>query len=229
MCGDDGGCEWAARVGACDAGTRPGTCQGDFSCAPTFVSCLDLFQFAPSTPTGNYDIDPDGPGGGDPFTVRCEMEPTDGGWTQLALDDFTTGAPGWSDARRDTTSSCVGQWGVMLGGYNVFGDGASTTKTFDLRGVPHGTANVRARVYIIDSWDGEAARMSLDGTRVFDATFGAGNSNLCGAGWWDVGRRNVSGAVPHSTNSLDVNFTSTLNQGADDESFGVDDVRVLVR
>ncbi|RYZ38096.1 MAG: hypothetical protein EOO71_25430 [Myxococcaceae bacterium] len=52
------------------------------NCTPK--SCQELKQRAPSMPSGNYTVDPDGPGSTEPFEVYCDMEKDGGGWT-LAL------------------------------------------------------------------------------------------------------------------------------------------------
>jgi hypothetical protein len=50
------------------------------------VTCKDLLALRPLPSTGEYEVDPDGPGGEGPFTVRCEMTKAGGGWTLVALE-----------------------------------------------------------------------------------------------------------------------------------------------
>ena len=46
------------------------------------MRCLNVF--CPERPSGQYQIDPDGDG---EFTVHCDMELGDGGWTLVMLLD----------------------------------------------------------------------------------------------------------------------------------------------
>jgi hypothetical protein len=49
------------------------------------TSCKELLQRKPGTPSGNYQIDPDGSAGpGAPFQVQCDMQTDGGGWTLIA-------------------------------------------------------------------------------------------------------------------------------------------------
>lgn len=230
-CTDAGTCIFSPRTGqACDAGTmRAGACAANFDCVTRPLSCLDLLTLAPASPTGTYVIDPDGPGAGASFSVTCEMAAGDAGWTLISFEDFSSNANGWSDTSRDT-ASCGAKWSAMLGGYGEFGSGASPSKTYSLRGVAHTRARVELDYYVIDSWDNEAARVSIDGTRVYDTNFTFGGMNVCGqVTYGDLGAQRVGATVSHSSNSLLLNVTSTLNESATNESFGVDNVRVLVR
>jgi hypothetical protein len=44
-------------------------------------SCATIHVTSPSSPSGTYVIDPDGPGGEDAFSVMCDMTTEGGGWT----------------------------------------------------------------------------------------------------------------------------------------------------
>ena len=50
-------------------------------CEP--VSCKQLLERSPGTPSGVYRIDPDGSGTGTPFDVWCDMTLDGGGWTLI--------------------------------------------------------------------------------------------------------------------------------------------------
>ena len=52
-------------------------------------SCRALLEHYPERPSGQYQIDPDGDG---EFTVHCDMELGDGGWTLVMLLDGQAGA-----------------------------------------------------------------------------------------------------------------------------------------
>ena len=118
----------------------------------------------------------------------------------------------------------------MIGGYGVFGSGAYIEKTFDLSDAPlHGMVRVEVTFVVIDSWDGgESAQVLVDGNLVTSWERLGGGSNQCGGGWGDYGPVELAAVVVTSAVNLPVRITSTVNQGASDESWGVQSVRILV-
>ena len=77
FCGDDG-------LGGPSRGTycEQGTCVGGACIIPR--TCLEIHEGNPGSESGVYKIDPDGPGGIDPFNVRCDMNIESPGWTVVA-------------------------------------------------------------------------------------------------------------------------------------------------
>jgi len=55
------------------------------------ASCKEINEQAPAQPSGNYTIDPDGAGGEGSFTVYCDMDSADGGWTLIATNAWAAG------------------------------------------------------------------------------------------------------------------------------------------
>jgi hypothetical protein len=194
-----------------------------------YTSCLDRYTRVPSSTDGSYVIDPDGTGTAAPITVTCSMSLAPGGWTVISFEDFSTEATGWSDNRRDTSSSCFTDWGAMLGGYNLFGTGASSTKTYNFLGIAHTQVRVALDYIVIDSWDDEDARVSLDGTFIYNEDFTFGGTNECGGGFADRGPQAVVATLAHTANTGSLIVGSTLSEGAGNESFGIDNVSIMIR
>ena len=194
-----------------------GICQAT-SCAGVLALNVDALD-------GDYVIDPDGPGGEAPVTVYCDM--TKGGWTCVFDDDFENDANGWSNMK---TATCAGA--TILGRFSKGPVGA----TIDLLGVLHTELRLEATYYAIDSWDSEKAYARVDGAEVWskvclhsDPNTCNQMSNLC---FWDKykdGLVSISATTPHVAGAAAIDFGSNLGSGVDDESFGVDDVRVCVK
>ena len=74
----DGGYNCYCYPGYESTGTQFPTCVEKIV---TGTSCLDILYSGESIGNGVYGIDPDGPGGNDPYNVYCDMETDSGGWT----------------------------------------------------------------------------------------------------------------------------------------------------
>jgi hypothetical protein len=59
--------------------------------------------------------------------------------------------------------------------------------------------------------------------------FSVGGSDRCGLGFGDLGLQPLTSQGAPTTNTLIVRATSTLDRDPSDESFGVDNVRVMIR
>ena len=66
-------------------------------------SCAVLRATSPTTPSGSYPIDPDGPGGAAAYTAYCDMDTDGGGWT-LVHTKVTTGFVSWAAT---TSTTCA--------------------------------------------------------------------------------------------------------------------------
>ena len=215
----------------CPAGqVGDGTTCGVLGASATSAagSCLVIFQALPASKDGTYWLDFDGTAGPvAPAQYYCDMK--NGGWTRLIYDDFENAQGGWSAG---STNGC-GKYGKILGGYKQFGQGAAPYKT--VNAPIHTQAKLWLQYIRLDSWDNEYGVVKIDGGQVWakqgQANWTGGWNNKCGDfaypdDEWDLG----SGWVgPHSAASVTVTVTSTLDQGADDESFGMDNVVLFVK
>ena len=143
---------------------------------------------------------------------------------QLATADFEAGVPaGWTSSS-SKTSSC-GSYGTILGGYNIYGAGAWAEVKLDNIGL-HKSLKVEFDFIKIDSWDGESGQMLIDSKQAWAKSYIYHQGKQeCGVGsnWYEQKER-ITAIVAHTGNSATIRFTTTLNQSANDESWGIDNV-----
>jgi len=121
----------------------------------------------------------------------------------------------------------------MLGGYGKFA-GGEVHKTFHKLTAPHKELRLKANFHFIDSWEGETGYAKLNNQFVwadtYDHTTAKTGINICGA----VAAEGkfatpIDVVIPHNTSILTVTFGATLDQSPYDESWGVDDVMIMLR
>jgi hypothetical protein len=184
---------------------------------------------------------PDASGGGHSCTcdsaawsgARCDT-PAPSGCGTSYVNGFVGGSlDGWSSSVGVdvlATMTCGGL-GEILGGYNILGAGAWLEKAFDLSESPHLTATVSLTFVKIDSWDGERAMVLVDGNEVWADSFGWEDTGTqhCGRqedNWHEVDHEVGPLLVSHFADTLTLRVTTTLDQQAGDESFGIANVAV---
>ena len=149
-------------------------------------------------------------------------------------DRFERSEDGWVDqtGAAAQTSEC-GSFGTILGGYNIIsGGGSYLEKTYDLAAMEHDQLTISFDFVKIDSWDNEAGQLLVDGTEVWSQIYGGGSLGgvaECGsdtAGWVEI-KDHISLTISHTDDHVTLRFQTGLNSGPTDESFGVDNVKVL--
>lgn len=208
-----------------------------YECLPPPRSCAELLAETPSLQSGRYIIDPDGTGDAEPRFVECDMETDGGGWTLVGEED-------WEDATEAEVDYALDPFpsrGWEGEGYaRIYQCG--TTKilrrggagqprwNLDLEGLPHAEARVKLRYFSLDSWDDETGVVRVDGSEVWQQTWNASEGiHLCGSGNYVDRRADIDATLDHTQDTLQLMGTANLNDGASDESFGMDDLEVWVR
>ncbi|MBM4345063.1 MAG: hypothetical protein FJ100_16965 [Deltaproteobacteria bacterium] len=192
----------------------PGS-SADFAVA----SCLALAQQYSALPPGLYWTKPT-----DTSTATqayCEY-----GWTRLTLDTFDNAATSgkWTPLQLST----CGTWGPMLGGFNIAGAGSAYSLA--LTSLPaHTAVRIQGTFVAIDTWDGENAVVKLDGAAVWQQSHKAltpAPPSVCGQTTYGDAQFAFNIVTPHNQPAATYVVTSTLDQPASDESFGVDNLSV---
>lgn len=94
-------------------------------------SCKEIHAADAAKPSGAYEIDPDGNGGGAPLTVTCDMVTDSGGWTIVFL------APDNVSTTPDYTSSTPELLGDATSALIAYRDDTQTVvSSFAIFGVP---------------------------------------------------------------------------------------------
>ena len=117
-------------------------------------------------------------------------------------------------------SQCGSTW--VLGGEGILGSGASVQKTFLIMG-GHSKVNVTLELLAIGSWDYELFKVSIDDALVFTSNVvGQYGGELVSSYCRDTPTPlRFSFIVIHNTTFLKMNITTTLNENAYNEAFGV--------
>jgi hypothetical protein len=123
-------------------------------------------------------------------------------------------------------TSCFTRHGPFAAGDTVY-------KEWDLSLVPHTAVEVSVRVWLTDDWDSEQLSILVDGERVFREV---ADLNTFNANGWvsftpcslqprnnckdnQAVTKTVKFNIPHTTDSIRVEFTSNLDEGVEDEAF----------
>ena len=225
-----------------DRGTIERTCRNHGwrgECTGVWYrNCEEYLAANPDAADGRYRLDPDGPDGEvEPKKYYCEMKNDDpkweGGWTLVAADTFDDERHGWEPQEIPRTE--CGHFGTILGGYDVLA-GGTLAKTFELPPIPGETVRIYLEFIKIDSWDDpDRAAVSVDEKEIWRANPTiAGGTQVCGAGfaYWHERKFPISSdfARPDGTpSSFRVVAAGAVDEGADNESWGIDNVLIYVQ
>lgn len=139
----------------------------------------------------------------------------------ITNEDFTGGATGWTN---NATSFIAGD--QVLGGFNLFGVGVVTQKTFALSG-NQTSLNISLDFWKGDSWDGESFIIEADGNLLYSQSYVfSQGSQVAGQSYSDWNELLVPISLNYATTATSMTLTlrSTLDQGPWDEWWAVDNV-----
>jgi len=124
----------------------------------------------------------------------------------------------------------------------VFGTGAYAYKTYS--GLPgHNSLTVQWDAYYLDSWDGNNGNgvseppwydsyiLYVDSTLQYWNIYVMGtisNTNICGNPLFPDWITTVTLILPHNSSTIQLNFTTGLNQDCTDEEFGFKNIQITV-
>lgn len=177
------------------------------------------------------------------FTITPANDaPVIQGWTQVASENFEAGASGWSNNFTENGGTYLTRF---LGRNSLDGGTQNVFKNYALTGT-QSSVNVAFDFYKIDSWDGENFRIFIDDVMVYNASFiqssfqspadgssGAVTWNIqettpfnanFAFGTWSEQKFHFNLTVASTAANIKIGFSSTLNQAANDEAWGVDNL-----
>eukprot|EP00164_Ancoracysta_twista_P000778 GFYU01001022.1.p1 GENE.GFYU01001022.1~~GFYU01001022.1.p1 ORF type:complete len:1352 (-),score=396.68 GFYU01001022.1:117-3695(-) len=159
--------------------------------------------------------------------LKVTVAPTEK-WLTVYDDSFENNSThAWAGTDQITKCGAF----TMLGGFGVMGKGGALTKTFDLSDFKHSHVKVEATLWKIDSWDNEHLLVFADHNNVYNHKLHSNSGqNVCGQmhKGWNEYAVSFSRTIAHMRDSLHVRITSTLNQGAKDESWGLQNLVISV-
>ena len=145
------------------------------------------------------------------------------------IADTWPGASGWTGSTQ-TVTTC-GSYGSIVGGANVWGQGSVSSEDAQTCRHIHRCA---CALSTMRSTRGRAGSLRVDNSLVWDQAYNGGmqsipgmvaRSNQCGSGTQDA-KFEIERIIAHSSSSVTLRFSSTLNEGASNEAWGMQNVRV---
>lgn len=155
----------------------------------------------------------------------------------IKVDDFESNALGWSPNNRDTSAS---ELSSFLGRFGGSGGLQEVSKTFDFGLENRDTVvQIEFDFFEIDSWDGEKFIVFANNRQLSVKHYRCDHNNNENGGTFTStnlftgwGAENIHRyklyAKTDETGKVKLGFGSTLNQPIDDESYGIDNVKITL-
>lgn len=206
---------------------------------------LTLYGFVKVNGQVSYEVSKMKTDGYLPTSFLEERESADGIWTLVSDEGFggvEKSHKHWSlmssSGMSPSSISHCGDGNFFLGGHCVGEAGHEMSKTLKDLPSPHQQLHLTATVHFLDMWKGESAYLKIDGNYVWadshfspDGSRDLAPSSACGhpeRSDTKMGAK-IDVYVPHSNANVTLTFGSTLGGHPCDQSWGVDDVRIMVR
>ncbi|CAD8205747.1 unnamed protein product [Paramecium pentaurelia] len=114
----------------------------------------------------------------------------------------------------------------LLGGFSLFGKDASVALNFDLPN--HTKIRIKLEFWKFDTWDHEWFKVFANGIQVFQVQFGYnGVQVICGSNYKEAYKKKLDFEFDHIQSTVDLIMTTSLNELADNESWGIRDFQLL--
>lgn len=172
-----------------------------------------------------------------PLPPSPALPPQQPGWTLVAEDAFSEEdalTHGWSSNVELLFGDC-GELGPMLGGPGAaLGAGAHLEKTFELADAPaHSLVMVIVDLVKVGTWDGEEVRVYLDGEIAATRSTHQADGTVAYCGRFgrsgdDDEAIALSAQLASAAAQVVVQISTTLDESAANEAWGLQRVRVLV-
>ncbi|CAK64683.1 unnamed protein product (macronuclear) [Paramecium tetraurelia] len=147
-----------------------------------------------------------------------------------ALDANQLGADGWDVAGGASSATQCGA-AALFGGFDKTGARAVVSKVLKVK--PHYKLKIKVLWAKIDSWDNEAAQIKVDGKLVWERRFQWHEGyfgKICGCPVFEwksmFARTEVD--IDHTGEQAKIEFTSTLDEAPNNESFGLRDLYIYL-
>ncbi|OMJ89222.1 hypothetical protein SteCoe_8608 [Stentor coeruleus] len=155
-------------------------------------------------------------------------------WKLVVVEDFQGQILGWSE---DDISSCSGSIDYFLGGHCKFSN-QIVSKSWTLP--KHEFVMLQITFHFLDKWEGESAYMKVDGNYVWSESYQACNNlhsslcvykgiDVCGDDFPDRIGYPVKYTGKHTSESIMMEISTTLDRDPCEASWGIDDVQIFIK